>query len=129
MKSRSNLPQIKEKQALSWARWQEAYLSAKLWNQRYYWLNLVSDEMYNLIVNSDDDWTELAELIKPSQINSCYDSDFQNSQWESISSIIFNKFFNSWNKFGQIDINDFSEELIPRNQLKYALNSWYFEEV
>ncbi len=106
MKSRNNLPHIQHEQKLSWARWKEAYLKAKLWNKRFNWLNLVSDEEYDLILNSDDEWTDLWQLIKPSQINSVYNSDFQNIQLEGIALLIIDKFLNCWNRFDKIDTNE-----------------------
>lgn len=120
MKPRNNLPHIQSKQALSWARWKEEYIIAKLW------INIIKDDIFEYIMDSDDNWTDLSKLIKPSQINVFWDSGFQNSELESLSSLIIEKLINAWDNFVEIDVNEYFADWLF--QLNYLIENGYLKE-
>ena len=104
--TRRELPHIKAKQILSWAYGTEER-DKMIW--KHNGLNIVSDEIYEQILSSDDNWIELLEIVHPSKINDYCDSEFQNIQMEGMCYLISNH-FTSLNKFQEFDISHITFE-------------------
>lgn len=98
--------------------------------EEYYWLKLISEDIFNLIDYFPNNWNALCDLIKPSQINDFSDSDFQNVEKESISYALFWYCVINWDKFQEIDINQIEKPKINREWyiFKFLLDNLYLIE-
>jgi hypothetical protein len=96
----------------------------------YYWLKLISDEIFNSIESFPDDWLELSKLFPPSHINNFYDSGFQNIEKEGICYALFWYCVINWDRFQEIDINMITQPRITRKwyELNFLLDNGYLIE-